>query len=389
MLLKNIAIKNFKLCAEVSFNLRDNLTVFLGKNGSGKTSVLQAINLLSEYSPSRRMDYYFESEINKKHYDETSVIAEIEYEGETYQYKLTLYFEKDSVDNKPIRHRSELYFPKKKKLMDYSDPKFIYSQASFGFHNDLESLVKDDKSDYAIMYKVVKFLVDFQYFSSNAFLGSSELDTMIEASPKSYRNRSNDNFRFISQLHELYKNEPKKFRAYKKMVTIIGSGLVQDITFEPIELPKTKVKTYRGGHLTTIDEKRDMVVPLFHINGNILYDNQLSEGTFRTLALTFFVLTSNSTVLMVEEPELSVHYELLADLVELIQNEASKRQIIMTTHSDKIVSKLNLDDISIVENSSTDGIKVMDIKSKLGADNFNAIQKYINEGGNLGEYLLS
>lgn len=46
-MLKKIAITNYRSCFSTSFELRPDLSVLIGPNGSGKTNVLQAIMLLN------------------------------------------------------------------------------------------------------------------------------------------------------------------------------------------------------------------------------------------------------------------------------------------------------------------------------------------------------
>lgn len=45
MKIKNIAIKNFRLLVEVNLNIEDDLTLIVGKNNTGKTSLFEVVNM--------------------------------------------------------------------------------------------------------------------------------------------------------------------------------------------------------------------------------------------------------------------------------------------------------------------------------------------------------
>ena len=47
MYLQNLSLINFKNHAEQMFELCDDINVFVGSNGAGKTNVLDAVNYLS------------------------------------------------------------------------------------------------------------------------------------------------------------------------------------------------------------------------------------------------------------------------------------------------------------------------------------------------------
>ena len=56
--IKNIKIKNYKSIDSVSINPHDSLSVFIGKNGSGKTVFLTAVMLLKKLYDNRLYPTY-------------------------------------------------------------------------------------------------------------------------------------------------------------------------------------------------------------------------------------------------------------------------------------------------------------------------------------------
>lgn len=68
---------------------------------------------------------------------------------------------------------------------------------------------------------------------------------------------------------------------------------------------------------------------------------RLSDGTLRFLALLAILLNAESAPLIcIEEPELGLHPDAMSLLAELLVEASAKTQLIVTTHSDTLVSEL-------------------------------------------------
>jgi predicted ATPase len=68
---------------------------------------------------------------------------------------------------------------------------------------------------------------------------------------------------------------------------------------------------------------------------------RLSDGTLRFVALLAILLTAESSPLIsIEEPELGLHPDSLSILAELLVEASKKTQLVVTTHSDVLVSAL-------------------------------------------------
>ena len=81
---------------------------------------------------------------------------------------------------------------------------------------------------------------------------------------------------------------------------------------------------------------------------------RLSDGTLRFLAMLAALLAPNPPPLLcLEEPELGMHPDAMSLLAELLVEASSRMQIVVTTHSDTLLSALsdNLDAVLVCENS--------------------------------------
>ena len=79
-----------------------------------------------------------------------------------------------------------------------------------------------------------------------------------------------------------------------------------------------------------------------------LMTNELSDGTLRFLLLVAALLTPRPPELMVlNEPENSLHPDLIPALSRLISLAAENSQVIMVSHNAALVSELEADDICV------------------------------------------
>ena len=72
-----------------------------------------------------------------------------------------------------------------------------------------------------------------------------------------------------------------------------------------------------------------------------LYAHQLSEGTLRFIWLVTLLQSPGlPTMTLIDEPEVSLHPEMLRLLVGLFREAATRTQLIVATHSERLVSFL-------------------------------------------------
>ncbi|MBI3375685.1 MAG: AAA family ATPase [Betaproteobacteria bacterium] len=69
-----------------------------------------------------------------------------------------------------------------------------------------------------------------------------------------------------------------------------------------------------------------------------IYLHQLSEGTLRFLWLASLLMSEKlPTVTLIDEPEVSLHPELLSLLADLLRAASGRTQLIVATHSDRLI----------------------------------------------------
>ena len=90
-----------------------------------------------------------------------------------------------------------------------------------------------------------------------------------------------------------------------------------------------------GNAIQVFLEEGDITVPA----------TRLSDGTLRYLYLLAILChpgnsTENSTLICIEEPELGLHPDILPSLADVLRDASERVQIIVTTHSDRLVDAL-------------------------------------------------
>lgn len=86
------------------------------------------------------------------------------------------------------------------------------------------------------------------------------------------------------------------------------------------------------------------------------YMHQLSEGTLRFLWLVTLLYSPGLTeVTLLDEPEVSLHPELLSLLAECLRDASKRTQLIVATHADRLVRFLKPDEVIAVDLDESQG----------------------------------
>jgi predicted ATPase len=107
--------------------------------------------------------------------------------------------------------------------------------------------------------------------------------------------------------------------------------------FERLEFP-----VVGAGQATLVWYQDDLTEPL--------YPNQLSEGTLRFLWLATILLAPDPPpIILLDEPEVSLHPELLKLLAGLLQDASTRGQVIAATHSPDLVRWLQPQEVLVLD----------------------------------------
>jgi len=98
-----------------------------------------------------------------------------------------------------------------------------------------------------------------------------------------------------------------------------------------------------------------------------IYPHELSEGTLRFLWLVTLLQSKELTaVTLVDEPEVSLHPELLRLLADLMREASKRSQLIVATHSDRLIRFLEPQEVLVCD--AEDGLMTLAWADKLDLD---------------------
>lgn len=104
--------------------------------------------------------------------------------------------------------------------------------------------------------------------------------------------------------------------------------------------------------------------------GGPLYLNELSEGTLRFLWLVSLLNSPTlPAITMIDEPEVSLHPELLSLFVDLMREASRRTQLVVATHSDRLISFLRPEEV-VTMDIGEDGLTTASWADTMGLDNW-------------------
>ncbi|MDT3738465.1 MAG: AAA family ATPase [Candidatus Kapabacteria bacterium] len=407
MKLKSFKIQNYKSCQKTELQLNEELTCLIGVNGSGKTNILNAIFLikLKGYLTlfGKNIESFKQSIVNIELIDDDMKILYIrgriifDIDEHNKDYIQDVIFKMNFKNF--IKNQNWFNIP----LMDISNYSSIIQDmkerlnSKKDFFSELYmfdiKLQKVDIKSINIIEKLYilayNFFSNINYYSASIFAEPTKCPSSVEFEnnqPKIKLNSEIGHIKFIIDLFELSKKKETDFKSYLNIVNKSGIGLIDNIIFTEVPLPSQSYEVKSAENIKVKESKRLLVVPNFQIDGINLSPNQLSEGTFRTLALIFYILNDDSKLLLIEEPEVCVHHGLLSSIIELIKSQSKHKQIIISTHSDFVLDQLEPENIVLVKRDDKKGTTIKSLTKSMSRNDYKALRNYLNETGNLGEY---
>jgi predicted ATP-dependent endonuclease of OLD family len=111
----------------------------------------------------------------------------------------------------------------------------------------------------------------------------------------------------------------------------------------------------------------------------------LSDGTLRILSILIEVVDSQSiSTIIIEEPEMQIHPGMLSKLLNEIDSYTFDKNLLISTHSPQVVSWTKPDKINLIYRSNR-----KTFVRKLDENEIHRVVEYLNEEGDLGEWIYS
>lgn len=385
MKIRKIKIKNYKIFDDLELDFTDSegkaldTIVLAGINGSGKTSILQLLQkIFSEESNRFRIqDSLHEFE---KHSD--AIICEeltIEFEASLYFInsfnKLIIDFKQQAAKRKyNTQNVSKFLISVNKKLHDATKTKS--NPAIFQFTYRLEDkngkfyIQMNDFLPFAVLSEdEIEKYFSVLYFVASSFelRNSSEEKNFFEIMSKN-KNQSYEK-NGVVRLVDIFshKKEIESYLVSSIIDAVLGNRdiTVKDAVNSRIEEVSNILK---GIKLNTrlIDltsEKAIFESP----NGKKISIDDLSSGEKQLYYRAAFLskLNIKNSLILVDEPETSLHPNWQREIIKLYQNAGENNQVILATHSPHIIASVNPKNLFVLySDEETRKIKVMNMEKE-------------------------
>jgi predicted ATP-dependent endonuclease of OLD family len=400
-MLKKIVIENYRSCLQTSFDCHPNLSVLIGPNGSGKTNILQAIMLLKKMTrePVRRSSSEDSIRVSSR------IKAQFLFGRQETKLKAIVKAHTDKSNNDILVNSLQKWLFKRLNGKHVSSNLPLFAASHFPgeritpffqfrdeyFHKNFFRL-ENGLPKWAIrrFSDIAQFCENIRYYGASQFTNPGACPVSLEIETEGDRRRlfrQSGHAKILYQMYLSYKIENNS--QYNQFIDIVGHKglrLIDNLTFREVQTSSIEYSVRVGGRVKAHRIHKLLVIPQFRIGKQRLSPNQLSEGTFKTLALLFYIITENSSLLLIEEPEVCIHQGLLSGVLELIKTYSQHKQMIVSTHSDYVLDHVDPENVFCVSFNKFFGTMARHIRKTMTSKEYSALREYLNEVGNLGDY---
>jgi predicted ATPase len=346
-----LSIRGFRRLCDVQLNLRP-LSVMIGANGTGKTSILDVLSLLAKSA---------QGKLNESISDLSGLSSILTYDRAD---ELHLDISMTVPHYEPLKYSLELkpqpvgYVINEERLSQqrrgYPHP-FLHID-SHGidikyYEVDQKNLLRpnwEQKPFETSLSQVPKMFQQPEEFRNR--LASSTFYHVLNVDPRSpvrlpqpmqpatLPGRNGEEL--VSCLYNLRETERDRFD------TIEDTLRAAFPRFDRLDFPPVAAGTLALAWRETGTSKP-------------LYMHQLSEGTLRFLWLATLLQSPGLTALtLLDEPEVSLHPELLSLLAEMLREASCRTQLVVATHSDRLIRFLQPKEIVLMD-TDEDGMSTL------------------------------
>ena len=342
--MKNFQIRGFRRLHEIDLDMRP-LMVMIGANGAGKTSVLDAFSLLSASAAGKLNSKLsgmggISDILTINHSQEVSMSIDMEVPGhEPLKYDLHL-APKGTSYSIPFEtlSQSRTGYPEPFMHIDshYGDIKYYEIDEGKLLrptweHNSLETSLAQVPKMFRQPEELRHILSSASHYHALDVGERAPVKLPQQMKPAELPGEAGEEL--VPFLYYLRESDDDKHR-YEAIIDSLKSAFPG---FEGLNFPPVA-----AGMLAMTWKDRSF--------RKYLYMHQLSEGTLRFLWLVSLLQSPGlSTITMIDEPEISLHPELLSLLAEFMREASKRTQLIVATHSDRLIRFLEPKEVVVMD----------------------------------------
>lgn len=340
---KNIRIAGFRRLREMEIEMRP-LMVLIGANSVGKTSLLDAVSLLSASAAGKlnialnniggvtdvatrgqAKKITLEAEMECPNFKPLHYQLEVEARGQGYAIPVEKLTQSKEVKHpEPFKHIESHYDE-----ILYFDTKANKIVRPDWEHNPLESSLSQVPKMFNHPEELRRTLSSVSQYHALDVGPRALVKLPQQMKPAFLPGEDGENL--VPFLYNLRESNRDRYESIEDSLRAAFPGF-EGLSFPPVA----------AGMLSMTWKEKQFKDPI--------YAHQLSEGILRFLWLVSLLQSPNlSTITMIDEPEVSLHPELLSLLADLMKETARRTQIIVATHSDRLIRFLEPREVVVMD----------------------------------------
>ncbi len=343
MFIEELYIENYKVFkGGFTFPLQQGVNILVGDNESGKSTILEAINLVltgmigNKYLRHNLNQYLFNNDIIEKFITDLDAGKN----PDLPRFVIELYFSSCTDVN------LEGNFNHKKTGAEGVSLTVEFDE---GYKRSYEALIESGENITTIPMEY--YQVVWKGFNRETVVSRSIpiKSVLIDSTSTKYNNGSDV---YISRIikNELDDEEKVGFsRAYRKLKQIfLDDDSIKGINKKITE--KTEVTKKKLSISVDLESQNSWETSLITFLDNVPF-HQIGKGEqciIKTCLALEHKKSKESNVVLLEEPENHLSHSKLNQLIKLISKKCKNRQLIISTHSSYVSNKLGLENLSLL-----------------------------------------
>ena len=377
MKIKKLYLKNFRCFDELTINFPTDYTVFIGNNGAGKSSILNALQIaLGIFIGISQQDVrQFDYESTYKEINDDDARLKTTSTGSTFnqeaQYPVIIGVEAESSDKQLISWKRELQAFSLKRNIDTNNILYYLRKLQKGITND-----KNVIAPLIVYYGTRRQWDKNDSKPENNILFLPQMNGYVNALSEKPFNIEVMRHWFSRMLLIARKKPVPEFEAVRNAISSCYKGIDERKNLKDV------IIDYDA-------EKEDIEIQMYFDNDKveILPLHYLSDGAKSILAIVADiayrmavlnphlldkVITDTDGIVLIDEIDMHLHPSWQRKIVESLTKTFPKVQFIFTTHSPTVLTHVPRENIQIL----SDG-KVYPIDSKTYGRDVNSILREV------------
>jgi len=349
MKIKELSVE--KLWDKYSFDIEFNeqITILIGKNGSGKTTIL---NLLDELLSNGKNNYNYK-------FNKVKLLFNNHHSRGIEQTKFNIIDEMKKNNNNISEDKIKSLFKKlEKDILEKIDNDKNSKYIPISLAKKINSKSKIDYLFLSTFDMEIKNeeLVHKHYNNSDI---KTELDVLLNdliTQFKLYQLKLKEKVEKIQQEFDTKLVE----YARDENLNLLKDKLLEKnreikIIYNNRDIFKNKINEFfkNTGKSIKLDENNSIIFKIYEKNSLTPYQLSSGEKQLLIILLNIMLLDNKPTIILMDEPEISLHVEWQRIFIKTLLELNSNLQIIMATHSPALVSKGYKNSVVSLENFNT------------------------------------